>query len=135
MKMKNIAAMLTLAATAGLYAGDSMAQRSCADGPMQHKVRIRVVQDRPVEVLLKGMNADDLHVCLGDTVEFKLQGSEKKFYLRFADGSPFSSGDNPQSSNGKIEMTVDTGSPGDAFKYDIGIEGGEVWDPRIVIDD
>jgi len=130
-----IVSLLVLAATLALQAEVSLADRSCADGPLELKVKVRVVQDRPVEVLVDGENADPLHVCVGDTVEWKLQGSEKAFYLRFPDGSPFSADEHPRSNNGKIEATIDAGSPGDSFKYDIGIEDGEIWDPRIVIDD
>ena len=128
-------APLALAVLTGMQAKDAVADRSCDDGPLDLKVKVRVVQDRPVEILVNGKNADPLHVCLGDRVEWQLQGSAKSFYIRFPEKSPFSDENHARSNNGKIEATIDTGNPGDSFKYDIGLDDGEVWDPRIVIDD
>ena len=114
----------------------AVADNHCEEGRNQtHKLKIRVVDDEPVEISQGGRDAQDLHVCLGDSIEWTLQGEAREFYLEFPEGAPFPGGQYMPARNHKIEVTVESGEPGQAFKYNIGIVGGKVWDPRIIIDD
>ena len=98
------------------------------------KLKIKERDNTPTKVT-KGFfrtDADTIHACRGDTIEWKLSG--KKFYVRFTNGSPFDKTEKT-SNNGKLQITVgDDAKAGASYKYDIGIEGGGVLDPIIIID-
>ena len=133
-KIRNLSVMLSVVTITAALSSTSVAGRECGGEAESFKLRIRVVQDRPVEVLHKGKNADEFHVCLGDAIEWQLQGSEKRFYLNFLAGAPFAGNSKPESHNGKITVTVDNAESGDVFDYDTGIVDGEAMDPRIIVD-
>ena len=112
----------------------SFAQETCG----AHKLIVIVNERRPTKVVhagAGGANADDLTVCIGDNIEWKVVGPDKAFYVDFLGGAPFD-GDAKKNSNanGKILVTVGgPAEPGMSYKYDIGIVDGGVWDPRIII--
>jgi plastocyanin len=121
-----IAAVLALTLSSNVSA-----QGDC--GSASYKLKVRQVNDRPVEVTYSQGDAENLRVCVGDTIEWQLVGQAKRFYVLFLDGQPFSGDEQKNSNNnGKIEVTI-SGPSGD-YKYNIGIEGGEEWDPRIIVD-
>lgn len=106
----------------------------CDRGAKAFKLKIKVRDDIPTAVVkgFFGKNADDLHVCRGDTIEWKL--SNKKFFVEFPDGSPLDSS-KKKSKNGKIVTTVSPDAKrGVSYKYDVGIDGGGKLDPMIIID-
>lgn len=98
------------------------------------KLKIKVSDDKPTKVTkgFFGTNADTLNVCRGDTVEWKLSG--KKFYIDFPRTTPFSA-NKKSSENDKVSWTVSADAArGDSYKYDVGIVGGGVLDPIIIVD-
>ena len=120
-------------------AAPANADGACDREPMSFDLKIKVLDNRPVEVTLRGQNAEDLHVCVGDEVEWKLinPANAGDFFVSFAGAAPFGGEKRRNSNNGKIVVTIggSDAAPGASFKYDIGIDGGGVWDPRIIIDD
>ncbi len=112
------------------------AQSPCEGERQSFKLIVRVVSNNPVEVMNSGLNANNLHVCIGDEIEWQLVGAAKQFYVNFVAGVPFDgAGKTNSNNNGKITIVV--GGPaeaGESYKYDIGIIGGGVLDPRIIID-
>jgi hypothetical protein len=137
--MKNNSLMIALAVVSIVaLAGNSttVAQGTCGDSSQAHRLVIIVNSEIPVEVRRGNKNADDLYVCAGDTVEWQLVGSAGKFFVDFVGGAPFDgSAKKNSSNNGKIQITIaHSAVPGAAYKYDIGIVGGGLLDPRIIID-
>lgn len=112
------------------------AQSSCESERQSFKLIVRVVSNNPVEVMNSGLNANNLHVCIGDEIEWQLVGAAKQFYVNFVAGVPFDgAGKTNSNNNGKITIVVGgAAEPGESYKYDIGIIGGGVLDPRIIID-
>ena len=133
--------LLTLiVAAAFLYsAAPASADGACDRDPATFKLKIKVRENRPVEVTHRGENAEDLRVCVGDSVEWKLinPASADDFFVEFSSGAPFPGPALQNASNGKVLVTIggSAAMPGASFKYDIGITGGGVWDPRIIIDE
>lgn len=98
-------------------------------------IKVRVKGDVPVAVMRGNQDIDNLHVCIGDTVEWRLQGKAKRFYISFADDAPFAGGRMKNSNNGKITVTIGGAARrGASYKYDVGLDGGGVLDPRIIVD-
>jgi len=115
--------------------GVSQAQEvdTCDRAAKTFKLKIKVKNDKPTKVTkgIFGRNADTLNVCRGDTIEWKMSG--KKFYIDFPRTTPF--GTNKKESDNKISWTVSAeAARGDSYKYDIGIVGGGVLDPIIIVD-
>ncbi len=106
----------------------------CDRNAKTFKLKIKIKKNTPTKVV-KGNNdqdADELHVCRGDTIEWKVQN--KKFFITFPDRTPFDSHEKI-SKNGKIITVVsDTAERGVSYKYDVGIEGGGTLDPRVIVD-
>ncbi len=126
-----VAAIAATAITQNAYA-----QSSCEGERQSFKLIVRVVSNNPVEVMNSGLNANNLHVCIGDEIEWQLVGAAKQFYVNFVAGVPFDgAGKTNSNNNGKITIVVGgSAEPGESYKYDIGIVGGGVLDPRIIID-
>ncbi len=105
----------------------------CDRSAKTFKLKIKANNNKPTKVTkgIFGKKADTLNVCRGDTIEWKLSG--KKFYINFPRSTPFES--NKKENNNKISWTIsDDAVRGDSYKYDIGIVGGGVLDPIIIVD-
>ncbi|GMR17083.1 MAG: hypothetical protein BMS9Abin32_139 [Gammaproteobacteria bacterium] len=98
-------------------------------------IKVRVKGGAPVAVMRGNQPVDDLHVCIGDTVEWRLQGQARRFFISFAGDAPFAGGKMQNSNNGKILVTIGgSARRGASYKYDVGLDGGGVLDPRIIVD-
>ncbi|MGB5332012.1 MAG: hypothetical protein WBM80_08075 [Woeseiaceae bacterium] len=107
---------------------------ACDRSPETFKLKIKVKNDMPTKVVkgLFGSNADTLNVCRGDTIEWKFNA--KNFFIEFPGKTPFDE-KKKSSRNGKVTSTVRSDAEiGVSYKYDVGIEGGGVLDPIIIID-
>ena len=128
-----IASILFLAGALAIQ-DPSFAQDSCEGGPDSYKLMIHVNENRPTRVTHKGDDATDFEVCIGDSVEWQLVGSAKQFYLDFVAGAPFAGASNQHSANGKVQVSIGgSATPGERYKYDVGIVDGGVLDPVIII--
>lgn len=127
---------LFLSLTFAAY-GVSQAQEQdpCDRAEKTFKLKIKVKNNKPTKVTTgfwRKKNADTLNVCRGDTVEWNLSGN--KFYIDFPRTTPFGT-NKKNSENNKIAWTVSADAArGDSYKYDIGIVGGGVLDPIIIVD-
>ena len=130
---------ITMVALALPVFSEPASAAGCERGPELFKLKIKVRDNKPVEVTHRGQDAEDLVVCPGDQIEWKLinPASAESFFVDFVDGAPFGGDVLKNSNNGKILVTIGGGDvePGAVFKYDIGVANGGVWDPRIIIDD
>ena len=128
------AALLVTLTTAFFAVPVALADGSCDRDAKTIKLRIKQKNNTPTKVTkgFWGTNANTVHACHGDIIEWKLSG--KKFYIKFPNKSPFGK-DKETSSNGKLRITIsESAETGVSYKYDIGIDGGGVWDPVIIID-
>ena len=137
---KLLTTTMTIAALTMLAAHQPvLADGACERAAETFKLTIKVIRNRPTEVTHRGQSAEDLYVCPGDQIEWKLidPASAAAFYVDFAGGAPFAGATRRNANNGKILVTIagDGLRPGASFKYDIGIDGGGVWDPRLIIDE
>ena len=104
---------------------------SCERTERDVKVKIKVKDNKASAVMKGKKNCDTLPVRPGDTIEWKLNG--KNFEISFPDNTPFDF--NTEKSRGhKIEATVRMDAESDSYKYSITIDGGEPWDPRVVVE-
>ncbi|MFQ6004137.1 MAG: hypothetical protein ACE5OQ_01425 [Woeseia sp.] len=128
-----IVRLLLIIGSAVLIGSHAAAQEDpCIRDAEAFYIKIKIKNDMPTEVLRGNKNADDLHVCRGDTIEWKLQ--TKKFFINFRDRTPFDSHEKI-SRNGKVTTVVsETAERGVAYKYDISIDGGGTLDPTIIVD-
>ena len=98
------------------------------------KLKIRVSDNRPDAVMRNDKVEDTVHVCMGDTVEWMLLGQARKFFIEFAEGTPFADG-KEHSNSGKVLVDIDGDvERGIPYKYDVGLDDGGVFDPHIVVD-
>ncbi len=118
--------------TAAFLASLAVAQDVMCDGdPQDISVKIKVKDNKASEVVKGTENADELHACPGDTIEWKTQG--KNFEINFPDKTPLDAR-TKNSSNHKLTATIRDDAESDSYKYSITIDGGETWDPRVVVD-
>ncbi|MGB5250513.1 MAG: hypothetical protein WBO47_12860 [Gammaproteobacteria bacterium] len=137
--MKTSAGGIIMTLVTGVMLAASSGALACNGQSELFKLKIKVQGDNPVEVTHKNKDAEDLTVCVGDRIEWKLSGQAKKFFVDFGERAPFEpdpDGKNKKKSkNDKITVTVKGPASTDPYKYDIGLDGGGVWDPRIVVED
>ncbi len=128
-----LASILFFAGSVLTYS-QSFAQETCGEASTLYKLKINISKNKPDSVKHNGKDARELHVCNGDKVEWKIVGSGKKYWVDFLNAAPFT-GDRKKNSNenGKILVVINGDTRPEGYKYDIGLIGGGVMDPRIVI--
>ncbi|MGB5720827.1 MAG: hypothetical protein WBM34_09040 [Woeseiaceae bacterium] len=130
-----LGAIMALAlATAVCSVAVAQGSDACDRGAKTIKLKIKEKNNTPTEVTKGwfGTNADTIRACRGDTIEWKL--SDKTFYVKFTNKSPFDKNEK-KSNNGKLQIVIGPGAEaGVSYKYDIGIEGGGILDPIIIVD-
>ena len=121
-------AMLMLGST------DSLSQDSCTRKSV-HNIQVRPTEDDVPELSYRGGSAEEVHVCIGDTIKWVLNGPDRTYFVDFLASAPFE-GETRRGSNGNmISVTVGgPAEPGSSYKYDVEFEDGGILDPRIVVD-
>jgi len=85
---------------------------------------------------IRGMAADDLVVCPGDTVEWILTGTENSFTVDFGAQSPVGSETAFQSKEGRVGITISgSAERGTAYFYTLDADPWRTAEGRIIIDD
>ena len=139
--MKNIPMFAALVALVSILAmpSDAVADRSCGRDSMTYVLSIEVKSGRPVAVTFEGKDAEDLRVCIGDTVEWELADGDEEvdFYVDFGGYAPFPGESSLTAAGGPIAVAIGgrTAKKGSVYKYTIGVVGGGRWDPRIIIEE
>lgn len=133
MKNSNITSLAIIAAVALLGgSAESLGQGNCvSDG--NHTIQVEEGADGTPVLSYRGGSAEEVHVCVGDTVQWVLRGANRSFLVDFFAGAPFPGATKRGSSDNVISITI-----GDVERrgYDYGVEfaNGPAMDPRIVVD-
>lgn len=105
------------------------------DGPAEeHKLKIKLnASGNKPEGVYKGYKkAEEVEVCPGDFVEWKLQG-QREFRIEFPKENPFVDLD-PESNRFRLRGRIAEDAPrGKRFKYDVALLYGGTHDPVIII--
>lgn len=121
-------AMLMLGST------DSFSQDACAQNS-NHTIQVRPSANDVPELQYKGGSAEEVHVCIGDTIRWVLTGPNRTYFIDFLSSAPFE-GAKRRGSNSNV-VSVVVGGPaqrGSSYKYDVAFQDGGTLDPRIVVD-
>jgi hypothetical protein len=132
--MKMMSAMVFTAAVSAvllLGSADSNGQDNCDRGG-NHTIQVTEGSDGMPELSYRGGSAEDVHVCNGDQVQWVLTGSDREYFVDFTGGAPFPGATKRGSSGGVVSVTIDAESG--AYEYGVNFAGGEVFDPRILVD-
>jgi len=113
----------------------SFSQDACDHGG-HHTIQVRPGDDGMPELSYKGGSAEDVKVCLGDTVQWVLNGSDRDFLVEFFDISAFDGEKKGKSnSNHKLSVVIEGSfERGGEYAYGVEFEGGEPMDPRIIVE-
>ena len=131
--------VVLIAISAGLAFGDALAQSSdsCGKKNETHKIDVSIdPESKSVSALNKGGKSSDvLHVCPGDTVEWKLSFKDDlAFYLMFDDDAPVSDLDKHSKNKRLTTRILDDAPRGASFAYHLRLINGDAVSPVIVID-
>jgi len=126
--------LLATLASVFCFGAVAQADNSCDRDPTTIKLKIKEKNNTPTKITkgIFGSNANTINACRGDTIEWKLSG--KTFFVSFSGDTPFSE-KKKTSQNGKLRMTIGADAKtGISYQNDVGIDGGGVFDPIIIID-
>ena len=87
-----IAGLTIVALTLG--STDSLGQDECDHGG-NHTIQVRAGDDGVRVLKYRGGSADEVHVCVGDRVQWVLTGSDREFLVDFLSGAPFEGATHP----------------------------------------
>lgn len=112
---------------------ESLAQEAC-ESSGNHTIQVRAGSDGKPVLKYQGGSAEEVNVCIGDTVRWVLTGSDREYLVNFFAGAPFD-GAHEVDSNGGVVSVVIGGSAerGKGYDYDVSFVGGGNLDPRIVV--
>jgi len=126
---------IAIAAVLTLSVGVATVAPACENPGKVHKLKFKVKGDECVEKVAKDdddSDAEDVYVCVSDTVVWKVSGRAKS--VVFDGDSPFDWSDSGFRGN-SIEGVVREGTAGQSFKYSVKVDGLEcVHDPRVVVE-
>lgn len=128
--MSGIAAMLVVVLLLG--SSVSLGQDNCAGN---HTIQVEPSGDGPPVLSYRDGDAEEVHVCIGDRVQWVLIGSDRQFFVDFFSGAPFEGATRRGSSASVVSVTI--GGPaerGRSYEYGVEMQGGPAMDPRIVVD-
>jgi hypothetical protein len=121
-------AMLMLGST------ESVGQDRCSSNET-HTIQVRPNGDDVPELKYRDGSAEEVHVCIGDTVRWVLNGSDRSYFVSFFNDAP-AEGETRRGSNSNV-VSIVIGGPaerGSGYDYDVEFADGGSMDPRIVVD-
>lgn len=132
MKMSSsIAIVAAVSAILLLGSAESVGQDSCDRGG-NHTIQVSEGDDGMPSLRYRGGSAEDVRVCNGDQVQWVLTGSDREYFVEFMGEAPFPGATRRGSSGGVVAVTIDAESG--EYEYGVNFEGGEPFDPRIIVD-
>jgi len=112
----------------------SFSQDACDHGG-NHTIQVQPGADGKPELSYKSGSAENVKVCLGDTVQWVLTGPDRDFLVEFFDIAAFDGQKKGNSNSNKVSVVI-AGSfeRGNAYAYGVEFAGGEPMDPRIIVE-
>ena len=132
--ISTVATVVVMFAMLMMGSTDSLSQDPCARNS-NHTIQVLATAGDMPELKYKGGSAEEVHVCIGDTVKWVLNGPNRKYFIDFLSSAPFPGATRRGSTDNVVSVVV--GGPaqrGSGYKYDVNFDGGPVLDPRIIID-
>jgi len=132
MKIRSAAAV-ALFATMLFGSNASLAQDECVSSG-NHTIQVNVGQDGNPVLSYRGGSAEEVRVCIGDQVQWVLNGPDRSYFVDFFNGAPIDGARRLGSNNNVIKITIGGNARrGDSYEYDVKFADGGGIDPRIVV--
>jgi hypothetical protein len=132
--ISTVAIALLMFAMLMLGSTESLSQDTCA-GSSIHTIQVQPTADDVPELRYTGGSAEEVHVCIGDTIKWVLTGPDRTYFVDFFEGAPFEGTERRGSDGNVVQVTVGgPAEPGSSYDYDVEFEDGGTLDPRIVVD-
>ena len=131
--LSGISVAVLMVALTMLGSTESFSQDQCSSSG-NHTIQVRPGADGAPELSYNGGSAEEVNVCIGDTVRWVLTGPDRQYFVDFFSGGPFD-GATRLGSNGNV-VTIEIGGSaerGVGYDYDVEFASGEGMDPRIVV--
>ena len=113
--------------------GSTEALSQTCDHGGNHTIQVQAGADGMPELSYRGGSAEEVRVCVGDSVQWVLTGSDRAFFVDFFAGAPFEGAAKRGSSSGVVSVTIGD-VPRKGYDYGVEFAGGAPMDPRIVVD-
>ena len=126
-----IAGMTILALTLG--STDSLGQDTCDHGG-NHTIQVRAGDDGAPVLKYRDGSADEVHVCVGDQVQWVLTGRNRDFLIDFFSDAPFEGATTRGSSSNAVSVVIGAAAERRGYKYNVEFADGPDMDPEIIVD-
>jgi len=128
-------------ATAGLMVAalmlgstDSLGQDECVSTG-NHTIQVQPGEDGVPVLQYRGGSAEEVHVCIGDRVQWVLTGPDRDFFVDFFSGAPFDGATRRGSSGNVVSLVIGAmAERGRDYAYGVEFAGEPGMDPHIIID-
>ncbi len=125
------AGLTILALTLG--STDSLGQDACDHGG-NHTIQVRAGDDGAPVLKYRGGSADEVHVCVGDQVQWVLTGPDREFLVDFFSGAPFDGATTRGSSGNAVSVVIGAAAERRGYEYGVKFADGPELDPEIIVD-
>jgi hypothetical protein len=126
-----VAGLTIVALTLG--STDSLGQGACDHGG-NHTIQVSEGEGEMPVLSYRGGSAEEVHVCVGDQVQWVLTGSNREFLVDFFSGAPFDGASTRGSSGNAVSVVIGAAAERRGYDYGVQFAGGPDMDPRIVVD-
>ncbi len=119
--------------TAMVMLSSTEALGQACDHGGNHVIQVRPDESDMPELSYRGGSAEEVRVCVGDSVQWVLTGSDRAFFIEFFGSAPFEGAAKRGSSNGVVSVIIGD-VPRQSYDYGVEFAGGPPMDPRIIVD-
>lgn len=129
-----VAAAALMIAGLMMSSTDSLSQSACVSAG-NHTIQVRPGEDGMPALSYRDGDAEEVHVCIGDQVQWVLADSDRQFFVDFFGNAPFE-GAALRGSSGTV-LSVVIGGPArrnQGYDYGVNFADEPAMDPRIVVD-
>lgn len=132
MKIKATIVLVTFGIAVAMLSSTEALSQECDHGG-NHVIQVRPDAEGMPELSYRGGSAEEVRVCVGDSVQWVLTGSDRAFFVDFFGGAPFEGAAKRGSSNGVVSVVIGD-VPRQGYDYGVEFADGPAMDPRIVVD-
>jgi hypothetical protein len=101
----------------------------------EHSIQIREGSDGRPELAYRRGSAKNVQVCLGDKVQWLLNGAIRTYFVDFGEGPPVLGPARHASKDNALKLTIGgAAQPGHSYEYSVEFDQVLAPDPRIVVD-
>ena len=121
-------------ATLGLVSTSALADGACNGKAKTVKIGIKGKDKKPVAVKHDGKDANNIGVCIGDTVVWTVSDEDRTIIVTFTGDAPFAGEKRLVGKHSKVKATINNADSGASYAYTVEFKNGHKLPVSLKVD-